>query len=66
MTEGKYTIELCSPGGPYAGIEGVIASADNLCRLYWSAAASNPERVVILCGGGRILAHSDQSDSMEE
>ncbi len=69
MTDGKYTIELCSPGGPYAGIEGVIASDDNLSaarRLYWSPAASNPECAVILCGGGRILARSDQPDSMEE
>ena len=24
VTEGKYTIELCRPGGPGAGIEGAI------------------------------------------
>jgi hypothetical protein len=27
---GKYTVELCSPGGPDVGIEGVIASHDDL------------------------------------
>jgi hypothetical protein len=26
----KYSIELCLPGGPGVGIEGVIASADDL------------------------------------
>jgi hypothetical protein len=37
MIEGKYTIELCTPGGPYNGIEGVIASDDDLAiarKLY--------------------------------
>jgi hypothetical protein len=69
MTAGKYTIELCAPGGPYAGIEGVIASDDDLSaarRLYRSAAAANAERVVILCDGGRILGRSDRPDSMPE
>jgi hypothetical protein len=69
MTEGKYTIQLCPPGGPYAGIEGVIASDDNLSaarRPYRSAAASNPERFVVLCDGGRILARSDRPDTMPE
>ena len=30
VTEGKYPIELCRPGGPGAGIEGAIASDDDL------------------------------------
>jgi hypothetical protein len=63
MTAAKYTIELCAPGGPYAGIEGVIASDDNLSaarRLY------RRERIVILCDGGRMLARSDQPDTMPE
>ncbi len=67
MSAARYTIELCRPGGPYAGIEGVIASDDNLSaarRLYRSAAAANLERVVILRDGGGILARSDQPDSM--
>jgi hypothetical protein len=67
MTEGKYTIELCAPGGPYeGGIEGVIASDDDLTtarKLYRLAAAADPERVILLCDGGRILARSDQPDN---
>jgi hypothetical protein len=30
MAEGKYTIELCPPGGGRAGVEGIIASDDDL------------------------------------
>jgi hypothetical protein len=29
------------------------------------AAAANPDRVVLLCEGGRILAHSDRPDNMQ-
>jgi hypothetical protein len=69
LTEGKYTIELCRPGGPNAGVEGVIASDDDLItarKLYRLAAAADPERVILLCDGGRILARSDQPDSMPD
>jgi hypothetical protein len=69
MSEGKYTVELCRHGGPYHGIDGVIASHDDLSaarKLYRRAVASNPDRVVILCDGGRILARSDQPDSMPQ
>jgi hypothetical protein len=69
MTAAKYTIELCAPGGPTNGIEGVIASDDDLTtarKLYRIAAAADPERVVIMCHGGRILARSDEPDSMPE
>jgi hypothetical protein len=38
MTAAKYTIELCRPGGPYAGIEGVVATDDNL-----SESAASPK-----------------------
>jgi hypothetical protein len=47
----------------------VVASHDDLSaarKLYRLAVASNPDRVVILCGGGRILARSDEADSMPE
>ena len=69
MIEGKYTIELCTPGGPYNGIEGVIASDDDLAtarKLYRAAAADNPGHVVLLCQSGRILARSDEPDTMPE
>jgi hypothetical protein len=62
MTEAKYTIELCAPGGPDFGVECVIASDGDLKtarRLYRAAAADNPERVVLLCHGAWILARSD-------
>jgi hypothetical protein len=52
-----------SPGGPDAGIEGIIASDDNLTtarNLYRAAAADNPGRVVLLCQGDRIVARSDR------
>jgi hypothetical protein len=51
MAEGKHSIELCPPGGVRAGVEGVIASDDDLTtarRLYRAAAADNPDRVVLL------------------
>jgi hypothetical protein len=63
---GKYSIELCPPGGG-AGVERVIASDDDLKtarRLYRAAAADNPDRVVLLCHGGWILARSDCRDDM--
>jgi hypothetical protein len=46
MPEGKYSI-ACAPGGPGAGVEGTIASDDDLTaarRLYRAAAADNPDR----------------------
>jgi hypothetical protein len=63
MREGRYTVEFYPPGGP----ESVIARNDSLKRareLYRRAVAANPDRVVLLCDGGRILARSDQPDSM--
>jgi hypothetical protein len=66
MTD-KYTIELCRPGGLHAGVEGVIASEDNLGMaraLYRCAVANNPDRVVLLCDRARVLARSDRPDTM--
>jgi hypothetical protein len=65
MSEGRYTVEFYPPSGP----ESMIASDDDLATaraLYRRAAASHPGRVVILCDGGRILARSDESDTMPE
>jgi hypothetical protein len=65
MSEGRYTVELYPPGGP----ESVIATDDSLMRarkLYRRAVAAHPDRVVLLCDGGRILARSDQPDTMPE
>ena len=67
MTGGKYTIELCRPGGFRAGVEGVIASEDDLSMaraLYQYAVANNRDRLVLLCDRARILARSDRPDSM--
>jgi hypothetical protein len=67
MPDAKYTIELCPPGGIRAGVEGIIASDDDLAtarRLYRAAAESNPGRVVILYDDGRVLARSDEPDTM--
>jgi hypothetical protein len=67
MMEGKYTIELCPPGAIRAGVEGIIASDDDLAtarKLYRAATADNPGRVVILCQSGRVLARSDERDTM--
>jgi hypothetical protein len=66
LAEGKYTIELCLPGGPGKGIEGVITSDDDLTaarNLYRHAAVANPGRVVLLCEGECILARSDRADT---
>jgi hypothetical protein len=64
---GKYTIELCAPGGPSAGVDGTIASDDDLTtarQLYRRAAADHLDRVVLLCDRTRILARSDRPDAM--
>jgi hypothetical protein len=67
VTEGKYTIELCRPGGIRDGVEGAIVSDDDLTAaraLYRQAVASNPGHVVPLCGRARVLARSDRLDTM--
>ena len=69
MAEEKCTIELCPPGGGRAGVEGIIASDDDLTtarKLYRAAAEANPGRMVILCQGREILARSDRPDDMPE
>jgi len=67
--EGNYTVELCLPDGFSAGVEGVIASEDDLTTaraLYRQAVASNPDREVLLCDRARVLARSDRAETMPE
>jgi hypothetical protein len=67
VTGGKYTIELCRAGGFHSGIEGTIASEDNLGvarELYKHAVANNPDRVELLCDRARVLARSDRPETM--
>jgi len=57
------------PGRSLGRIEGVIASNDDLAtarKLYRLAAAADPERVILLCDGARILARSDERGTMPE
>jgi hypothetical protein len=61
---GRYRIELCSEGG---GIEAVIDSDDRLDTarsLYWHAVMKHPNRLVMLCDRARVLARSDQHETM--
>jgi hypothetical protein len=47
--EEKYTVRICPPGGVRAGIEGIIASDNNLDparKLFRAAAEGNPRRLV--------------------
>jgi hypothetical protein len=50
--DGKYTIELCRPGGESAGIERVFERQDDL--------------IVMLCDRARVLARSDRPDTMPD
>jgi len=67
--DGKYTIELCRPGGEGAGIERVFERQDDLTiarNLYRTIAKEYPDRVVMLCDRPRVLARSDQPDAMPD
>jgi hypothetical protein len=49
---GKYTIELCRPGGEDAGIERVFERQDDLAiarKLYTILANKHPDRLIMLC-----------------
>ena len=65
--DGKYTIELCRPGGEGAGIERVFERQVDLTiarKLYRTIAKEHPDRVVMLCDRARVLARSDRPDTM--
>ena len=65
--DGKYTIELCRPGGEGAGIERVFERQDDLTiarKLYRTIAKEHPDRVVMLCDRAHVLARSDRPDTM--
>jgi hypothetical protein len=67
--DGKYTIELCRPGGEDAGIERVFERQDDLAiarKLYRTIAMEYPGRVVMLCDRARVLARSDQPETMPQ
>lgn len=67
--QGKYTIELFRDGGERAGIERVLVRHHNLAAsraLYKAAVKNNPERLVILRDSSRILARSDQPETMPQ
>ena len=64
---GKYTVELCRPGGEDAGIERVFERQDDLAiarKLYAILANKYPDRLIMLCDRTRVLARSDQPDRM--
>jgi hypothetical protein len=62
--DAKYSIELFSGLG---GLERELARKDKLDiarSLYKLMVAEYPRRLIMLCDGGRVLARSDQSDTM--
>jgi hypothetical protein len=64
---GKYTIELCRPGGEDTGIERVFERQDDLAiahKLYRTIATEYPGRVVMLRDRAHVLARSDRLDTM--
>ena len=64
---GKYTIEMCRPGGEDAGIERVFERQDDLAiarKLYRILANEHPDRLIMLCDRARVLARSDRPDTM--
>jgi hypothetical protein len=64
--QGKYTIELFRDGGEHAGIERVLVQHHSLAAsraLYKAAVKNNPERLVILRAGWKILERSDQPET---
>jgi len=67
--DGKYTIELCRPGGEGAGIERVFERQDDLAlarKLYRTIATEYPDRVVMLCDRAHVLARSDRPETMPQ
>jgi hypothetical protein len=60
---GRYRIELCS--------EGIVAVVDSDNRLdvarslYWHAVMNHPNRLVMLRDRDRVLARSDQPETMQ-
>jgi len=65
---GKYTTELCRPGGEDTGIER-FKRQDDLAiahKLYRTIATEYPGRVVMLCDRARVLARSDRLDTVPD
>jgi hypothetical protein len=69
MTEpdGKYSIELFKLGGEGAGIEEILDRHDNLTiarAIYRGRVAQFPDRLIMLCDRARVLARSDQPETL--
>lgn len=65
VVHAKFTVELCKPGGPSAGVDDVMACGADLMEalaFYRLAVAFNCNRIILLCEHGRILARSDRPD----
>ena len=67
--DGKYTIELCRPGGEGAGIERVFERQDDLTiarKLYRTIAKEHPDRVVMSkafsCFNATVVAFGHRSN----
>jgi hypothetical protein len=67
--QGKYCIELFRYGGEGAGIESILVRDDSLAvarALYKAAVLNHSERLIMLCDRARVLARSDQPDTMPQ
>jgi hypothetical protein len=63
--EGKYSIELFSERD--ADLEAVLARHDNFkfaCALYRVAVKNHKGRLIMLCDRARVVARSDQPETM--
>ena len=67
LSEGKYSVELFKEGGEGAGQEEIIDRHDNLTvarAIYRGRVSQYPGRLVMLCDRARVLARSDQPETM--
>jgi hypothetical protein len=67
VSEGKYSVELFKEGGEGAGQEEIIDRHDNLTvarAIYRGRVSQYPGRLVMLCDRARVLARSDQPETM--
>lgn len=66
-TEGKYGVELFTPGGEGAGLEAVLDRHDSLevaRAIYRGRIEQFPGRLVMLCDRARVLPRSDRPETM--
>jgi hypothetical protein len=63
----KYSIELFKPGGEGAGIEEILDRHADLKvarSIYRTCVEQYPGRPIMLCDGTRVLARSDQPETV--